>query len=150
MEKAIICDLDGTLVRLGDRNVYDASKTDILDYLCNPVALKLVEYKLKGHEIIFLTGREEKYRTPSDNFIEKFMGWKSDDYILLMRPNKNFTSSSEMKKKLYLEHIKDKYDVELFFEDHEGVIKTFNSEFKMKCIRVFNQTEDGCEFEIIN
>jgi hydroxymethylpyrimidine pyrophosphatase-like HAD family hydrolase len=149
MEKAIICDLDGTLVRLGNRNVYDASKTDVLDYLCNPVALKLFKYKLKGYEIIFLTGREEKYRIPSEKFIDKFMNWKPDDYILLMRDNKNFISSSEMKKKLYLEHIKDKYDVESFFEDHEGVIKTFNSEFKMKCIRVFNQTENGCEFETI-
>ena len=142
MKKAVISDLDGTLAVLGKRNVYDASKTDEVDTLCKEVADKLKDFKSKDYQIIFLTGREEKYRKPTERFLKKFMDWEPDkDYMLLMRPNRNFTKSQLMKETLYKQSIKDKFDVEVLYDDDERVLKLFSEDYKIKCIKV--EHKDG-------
>lgn len=77
--------------------------------------------------IIFVTGREEKYREITDEFIIWSLNtergwvvfpWKNH---LLMRPTKDYRSQVQIKREIYEQHIKDKYEV-LFAIDDSKVI----------------------------
>lgn len=69
LEKAIICDLDGTLAIMGDRSPYDASKCDEKDYPNKPVVETVKLFHKAGYKIIFVSGRDEKDRAPTERFI---------------------------------------------------------------------------------
>lgn len=61
LPKAILCDIDGTLALLGNRNPYDpTSGEDLINY---PIANILEVYdnqKLFAVDVILITGRDEK------------------------------------------------------------------------------------------
>lgn len=69
LPKAIICDLDGTLAHIGDRSPFDASRCDELDIPNIPVVEAVKAYHRMGYKIIFLSGRDEKDRRPTERFI---------------------------------------------------------------------------------
>lgn len=73
LPKAIICDLDGTLALIEHRSPYDASTAE-QDILNNPIANILHVYSHQTEfpiDIILLSGRDEKYRRPTAQWLEK-------------------------------------------------------------------------------
>lgn len=69
LPKAIICDLDGTLALIGDRSPYDASRCDELDSPNPPVVEAVKAFHRMGYKIIFVSGRGEDARRPTERFI---------------------------------------------------------------------------------
>ena len=69
LPKAIICDLDGTLALMGDRSPYDASQCDVKDHPNPPVVEAVKLFFRAGYRIIFVSGRDEKDRAPTERFI---------------------------------------------------------------------------------
>jgi predicted kinase len=69
LPKAVICDLDGTLALIGDRSPFDASRCDELDIPNTPVVEAVKAFHRMGYKIIFLSGRDEKDRRPTERFI---------------------------------------------------------------------------------
>ena len=67
---AIICDLDGTLAHLNGRSPYDAS-TCLDDILNTPVAHIVQTYAGIGVAIILVSGREARFRRPTEQWLEK-------------------------------------------------------------------------------
>ena len=127
MQKAIICDIDGTLSLKHDgRTWYDASTSD-LDNPNEPVLalLRFVqgfaqEYNMaeqKGCQIIFLSGRQEKDRKPTEKFLEKHM---LDGYPLFMRTTDDFRSDTIIKRELYEENVKGKYEILFVLDDRNS------------------------------
>jgi len=81
MAKAIICDLDGTLALMGDRSPFDASRCDQVD-LPNPPVVEAVKlFHNAGYKIIFLSGRDEKDRGPTERFIIRHLPQLSGVFI---------------------------------------------------------------------
>ena len=106
MKKAIICDLDGTLALKHDgRSWYDASTSD-LDNPNEPV-LALLRFVQEANwhglnqeqncQIIFLSGRQEKDREPTEKFLEKH---RLNRYPLFMRTTDDFRNDTIIKKEL--------------------------------------------------
>lgn len=130
--KAIVCDLDGTLSifeymsGLKLRNPFDASKAEE-DIICKPVAEALRGFFALGYEIIFVSGREEKFREPSEKFLrnvsEKF-SFKWDK--LFMRPLGDFRKDSIIKEEIYDRDLKD-YNVLAVFDDRPQVVRMLRS-----------------------
>jgi len=127
MKKAIICDLDGTLALKHDgRSWYDASTSD-LDNPNKPVLalLRFVqgfaqEYNMaeqKGCQIIFLSGRQEKDREPTEKFLEKH---RLNRYPLFMRTTDDFRNDTIIKKELYEENIKGNYEILFVLDDRNS------------------------------
>ena len=71
LPKTIICDLDGTLALIRDRDPYDASRCDE-DDLNEPVASVLRTFHGNGYLILLVSGREERFRQPTVHFLEKY------------------------------------------------------------------------------
>ena len=126
MKKAIICDLDGTLALKHDgRTWYDASTSD-LDNPNEPV-LALLRFVQEANwhglnqeqncQIIFLSGRQEKDREPTEKFLEKH---RLNRYPLFMRTTDDFRNDIVIKKELYEENIKGNYEILFVLDDRNS------------------------------
>lgn len=117
---AIICDLDGCLSLFdGKRSPYDASKCaddDISPQVAETVKL----YYEKGYHIIFCSGRDDKYRSPTIAFIEKHLPGMT--YDLLMRKSSDMRKDSIIKEEIYRQEIENKYFAHLILEDRSSVV----------------------------
>jgi predicted kinase len=132
LPKAIICDLDGTLALIGDRSPYDASQ-------CEKDApnVAVIECVMKmwqsGHRIIFVSGREDKYREQSVAFINRHCIDTDDqlihstswaiDFDLHMRATGDFRKDAIIKAEIFEKHIAGKYNVSFVCDDRNQVVQ---------------------------
>ncbi len=133
LPKAIICDLDGTLALMNGRNPFDASRCDE-DLLNNPVANVLINYKNLGYKIILLSGREDKFETPT----LKFLSNNSIEFdVLLMRKSLDNRKDSIIKKEIFDAEIRNKYFVEFVLDDRNQVVDMWRNELRLPCFQVY-------------
>jgi predicted kinase len=131
----IICDLDGTLALFGNRrSPYDASYCDIVDEP-NPTVLNLLKTYHSGctypivSKIHFFSGRENKYRDPTQRFLSIKCGFslKEGYYQLVMRTTGDKRPDEIIKKEFFEEHIRGKFNVFVVIDDRPKVIRMWKS-----------------------
>lgn len=129
---AIICDLDGTLAILNARSPYDAEgcETDLLN---KPVAEIVQTYHQLGAKVIFMSGREEKARKQTVNWLE-YNGITYD--ALYMRATGDLRKDSIVKKELYDAHVKDKYFIKFVLDDRDQVVDLWRLDLGLPCLQV--------------
>lgn len=114
LHKCAIFDNDGTISLLNGRDPYNASTAD--NDLPHPHIIEMMKlYYKTGHKIIFLSGREEKDRAPTERFYKKH--FPEVEYQLFMRPTGSFEKDVIVKKRIYEEEIKNKYYVSIWVDD---------------------------------
>ncbi len=139
-QKAIICDLDGTLAEISHRQHYVRTKPknwkafhegmteDKLEVWCAELlkGMKLAQYK-----ILLLTGRDEPYR-------QKTLDWLKQHHIefdqLFMRPAQDFRLDTEVKKEIYERDIAPFYEVLFVVEDRKKVVEMWR-ENSVTCLQ---------------
>lgn len=120
LPRAVIFDNDGTISLLNGRNPYDAST-------CNEDAphLHVIEcmklYFNAGYKILFVSGREEKDRSPTEKFYQKH--FPEVKYELFMRPTGDMRKDVIIKEEIFNNYIKEKYFVAGWFDDRLQVSK---------------------------
>ena len=136
LPQAIICDLDGTLALLNGRSPYDASTCE-QDILNRPVADIVRRYLIDPNvRVFFVSGREDKYKRQTKNFIElHFKDISNLDYTLLMRKAGDYRKDAEIKKEIYDKYINKKYEVLFVLDDRDQVVKFWRSE-GLTCLQV--------------
>ena len=125
---AVICDLDGTIALIGDRSPYDASRCE-QDLVNEPVRSILQK---SGHAIVFVSGREDKYRLQTLIWLEKH-GISFDS--LHMRKSGDMRKDSIVKKEIYHEFILDKYNVAFVLDDRDQVVRVWR-DLGLTCLQV--------------
>lgn len=133
LPKAIICDLDGTLALMEDRDPFNASHCED-DRLNEPVAASLRAYANDGYAILLVSGREEKYKPQTLNFLAKH---KVPFDALWMRPEGDYIKDSILKKRIFKNEIEGKYDVSLVLDDRDQVVEMWRMELQLPCFQVF-------------
>ncbi|QES90709.1 phosphatase domain-containing protein [Rhizosphaericola mali] len=133
LPKAIICDLDGTLALMDDRNPFDASNCE-QDRLNEAVAVSLNAYVKDGFKILLVSGREDKYKPQTENFLKKYQILYDG---LWMRPEGNYQKDSIIKKRIFETEIQDKYYVSLVLDDRDQVVEMWRNDLKLPCFQVF-------------
>ena len=128
--KNILCDLDGTLALIGDRNVYDASKCEV-DTLNKPVAKILFKYGVSN--VIFMSGRQMKDRKETIKWLEK--NGFDNPCGLYMRETDDVRPDEIVKKELFNTHIKGKYNIEFVLDDRQKVVDMWRS-IGLTCLQV--------------
>lgn len=114
----VICDLDGTLSLLNGRNPYDASTC--ADDLLN----KFVADLIRNEKVIFVSGREDKYRQQTKEFLKS----NNIDYIALyMRKNDDNRKDYIIKKEIFDNHIRNKYNIKYVIDDRLQVCRLWYS-----------------------
>jgi predicted kinase len=152
LPKAVICDLDGTLSLLNGRSPYDASNCD-KDLPNLPVIEAVKALYSQGFQILFTSGREDKYREPTIRFIEQHVrvqvpvSWNEEsgpgpslttkviDYKLFMRPTGDQRKDAIVKRELFDENIRGKFNVVFAYDDRNQVVDAWR-EMGLACFQV--------------
>ncbi len=124
LPSAIICDLDGTLSlfeKKKHRGPYDASKADE-DDVNEAVLATLFAMMSQDFKIIFMSGREDKFRPQTDTFLKKH---NLDNLPLYMRRSGDTRKDWIVKGELLEAHIRGKYNVLFCLDDRDQVVKFY-------------------------
>jgi len=121
LPRAVIFDNDGTISLIhSGRSPYDASTCD-LDAPHPHVIECMKLYYNAGYKILFVSGREEKDRAPTERFYQEH--FPEVKYELFMRPTGDMRKDVIIKEEIFGAHIKDKYFVAGWFDDRLQVSK---------------------------
>lgn len=120
LERCVVFDNDGTISLLNGRNPYDASTAD-QDLPHDHVIECLKLYHAAGYKILFVSGREEKDRIPTEKFYKKY--FPEVEYKLFMRPTNDHRKDVLIKEEIFYKNIKNKYYVAAWFDDRLQVCK---------------------------
>ena len=142
MKPAFIFDIDGTIADCSHRLEHiqkDNPDWDTFYSLCvNDKPIDNVCHLLRAipmnFEIIFITGRSEKWRGHTTNWIGRIF-WGFRPALILMRADGDHRPDYVIKKEIYDEYIKDKYNVVGVFEDRDQVVKMWR-ELGLTCYQV--------------
>ena len=131
MKKAIICDLDGTLCNVDHKIQYaEQKKWDAFNNLLDgdtiyPWCQKMLEvFSKNGYAIIYVTARSEDTKSKTINWL------RNNSCIidgLYMRPAKDFREDSIIKKEIYENFLKDKYEIAFCLDDRMHVAEMWRS-----------------------
>ena len=132
--KAIIVDLDGTLVEMEHRvplvrqnppdwkNFMEQIPSDKVNHWCHEL---LKAFSLREYKIIIITGRGERF----DGLTKQWLADHSiryDEYY--SRKSKDRRDDALVKKEIYLEQIKNRYDILFVLDDRLSVVKMWRDE----------------------
>ncbi len=130
LPNAIIVDIDGTLAHMTDRSPYDYSKvsTDSVDIVIKDI---LIRYS-HAYNIIVVSGRKDECKIETLNWLDEY-GIPFQE--VHMRKTKDNRADYIVKKELYEEHIKGKYNVLFVLDDRDQVVRMWREE-GLKCLQV--------------
>jgi predicted kinase len=121
LPRAVVFDNDGTISLIhSGRNPYDASTCD--EDLPHEHVIECMKlYFNAGYKILFVSGREEKDREPTERFYQKF--FPEVKYELFMRKTGDKRKDVIIKEEIFLNKIMDKYYIAGWFDDRLQVCK---------------------------
>ena len=124
---AIICDLDGTLC-LAQEGADPYDRDFLADIVNQPVRKTLLSLGKPGVEIIFISGRKDKFKEQTDKWLNDHWG---PNYKLFMRKTLpdgvKDPKDSIVKAEIYEAEIKGKYNVILVLDDRNQVVEFWRS-----------------------
>lgn len=132
-QKAIICDLDGTLAIIGNRSPYNAENCH-RDLPNTPVVETIDLFHKQGYEILFVSGRHDTYKEQTETFIKKHL--PNVSYSLYMRKAGDERKDFFVKKEIFLEHIYQKYNVLFVLDDRDQVVGLWRKKFLLPTFQV--------------
>lgn len=121
---AIIVDIDGTLAHMTDRSPYDYSKvsSDVVD---EKIRGLVSLYRKIGLDVIIVSGRKDECKAET-------IAWLDNNNIishaLHMRKAEDNRADYIVKKEIYDEHIKGKYNIEFVLDDRDQVVRMWREE----------------------
>lgn len=143
MIPAIIIDIDGTLANIDHRrqfvtggrkawNLFDSEcKKDTPNDWCVKIVNSITTSPYtRDISILFVSGRKERYREITEAQISTWTFARLDIgslFFLFMRPDEDFSEDTKIKKEIYENHIKDKYNVLFCIDDSENIVQLWRS-----------------------
>ena len=131
-EKAIICDLDGTLADIKHRDPFDASAC-LDDAVNKPIKNLINQYFNAGYKVIILSGRMDKYKKISEQWLLENNIHYNKCYL---RKTGDGRKDSIIKKEIYLKDIMPRYSIEFILDDRNQVVDMWRKELKLVCFQV--------------
>lgn len=116
----VICDLDGTLALMGDRDPYNAATCENDKVNINILDILKHEHIDGDKDTFLLSGRPDTWRKQTENWL------KANSILytkLFMRKEGDSRPDEVVKKEIYENEIKDKYNVTLVIDDRLKVCR---------------------------
>jgi hypothetical protein len=130
----VIFDLDGTFALLGERNPYDASRSEA-DELNAAVhfVYEAIRRGFPDTAIILVSGREDRWRPQTERWLARH-GIAYDG--LFMRRRGDRRKDVVVKREIYEEHIEGRYTVRVVFDDRDQVVRLWRDDLGLPCFQV--------------
>lgn len=128
----VLVDIDGTLALRNGRNPFDWERVHT-DQPNMPVVNCVRALSNQGHEIVFVTGREELLRESTMGWIQEHLGISGR---LLMRVTGDYRPDVVVKSEFIEQEAINPKDVLLVFDDRESVVKMWREKFGLVCFQV--------------
>lgn len=122
LEDAVIFDIDGTLALMGKRGPFDWDDV-YKDSINEIVSEQLAFHKSKGRKVLVVTGRDAVCRKVTEDWLDLH---ELDYDEMFMRPKDDYRKDTAIKKEIYVNEIKDKYNVLAVYDDRLSVCKAWN------------------------
>jgi len=144
---AVMCDLDGTVAWMQKRSPYSTTDVD-KDKVDPQLSMLLGLLMAYGIEVIFVSGRmgNDECRQKTYDWIKKNvpnsttpkLSGVKDNFILLMRKDKDFRGDEIVKKEIFENEIKGNFNVIAVFDDRNKVVNMWRETGLLCC-----QVADG-------
>ncbi|WP_367137964.1 AAA family ATPase [Saccharothrix sp. HUAS TT1] len=122
---AVLVDVDGTVALCeGVRDPYDTSRYH-LDKPNTAVVDLVVELFHAGYQIVYCSGRDERYRDVTAEWIRNNVGYLSDE--LHMRPEGDTRRDDIVKLELFDKNVRDRFNVAFVLDDRNRVVRAWRS-----------------------
>lgn len=131
LPRCILVDIDGTIAHMNGRGPYDT--TGYLNDTYDEDIGKIIESMQLYNEIIFMSGRSSDYRDQTIEWLAN-NGWPGNQ--LYMRASGDNRNDAIVKKELFEEHIRDKYNVRFVLDDRDRVVNMWRNELGLKVLQV--------------
>lgn len=141
-QRAIICDLDGTLANIDHRRhfVEGVEKKDWKSFFAGipydeinlTVSKFLVTSRIQGTKVILMTGRGEETMPDTLAWLDK---WRVSFDAIFHRKAGDFRADHIIKKELYDEFVVSRFEVDLVLDDRNSVVKMWR-EMGLQCWQV--------------
>lgn len=119
LPRAFMIDVDGTIALMNDRGPYDHDRCDT--DLPNEPVIELVQDLIRAGDVpVYCSGREEKYRALTTEWIARHVGIAPDH--LFMRPTGDTRKDSIVKVELYDQFIVGKFNIRFVLDDRSQVV----------------------------
>ena len=134
LPNAIIVDIDGTLAKMDGRGPFEWDKV-MSDKPHEDIVELVTDFDLgpRSYRIILLSGRDEVCRKQTEEWLYEHAPFPYD--FLAMRPAGNMEKDAIIKKRMYDELIKDKYNVAYVLDDRDQVVQMWRS-LGLRCLQV--------------
>ena len=130
--KAIICDLDGTLALLTDREPFEWDQV-LHDKVNEPIKEMLNLFHRNGYQILLVSGRD----TSAEKLTQDWLKGNTIKYDkLFLRPIDDNQSNSNFKRDLFRQKIIKDYHVKFVIEDMRDVTDMYRTEFGLTVFQV--------------
>lgn len=131
LPNCIIVDIDGTLAHMTDRSPYDYTRVseDIVDENVRDVVLRYysrdVMMEIPDTYIIIVSGREDACRAETEKWLQDNRIPYDEFYMRQTGDNRN---DAIVKKEIYEEFIKPRFNVRFVLDDRDRVVKMWREE----------------------
>ena len=130
--KAVLIDVDGTVALHNGRDPFDWSK--LSQDAPNKSVIEIVNrVGSTGIHLIFITGREDKYRTETENWLSKYI---DSPFELYCRITNDFRKDEVVKKEIYEKYIMGNFSVIGVFDDRNRVVSMWREKLGLVCFQV--------------
>lgn len=141
MKNIILCDIDGTVANNDHRQHFLEGKKDwdgffselVNDLPIQTIIDKVIQEQVNGKEIVFLTGRPERYRKETESWLQKHFEFK---FQLLMRKDNDKRNKIISKQEVLFENNISK----------KNIFKVFENDYQL----ISYWTEKGFSVEDVN
>lgn len=125
---AVIFDLDGTVCDISKRSPYDTAKCYLdtpHDHVLNMINL----FNNKKYQILFCSGREDKYRQLTEEWLDKHLSGLDFpvSYKLFMRNSSDMRSDDLIKEEIFDQNIRNNYLIKAVVDDRLRVCKMWHA-----------------------
>jgi len=122
MANIILCDIDGTVADNSHRQHFLEGKKDwdgffselVNDLPIHPIIDKINQEQADGKEIVFLTGRPERYRYSTTLWLKEYFNF---EFKLLMRKDGDQRNKLEVKKEIFTQNLENQKIFSVFEND---------------------------------
>lgn len=130
----IIVDVDGTIAEKGDRNPFDWKKVGEDTPIDN--IIDIIRMFHNTYHIIFFSGRDGICESETREWLKKQFSYVFNEQNLFMRKEGDNRKDTIIKKELFEQHIRGKYNCKGVFDDRNSVVKMFREELGLTVLQV--------------